>query len=391
MPCWRPTGRDQARSLGSRLDGRSFDLVVGSDLSRTRETAALAGYEPQTSAAWREMDLGAWEGRTFADVAHEHPDLLEAIRAGEAVNFGGSGETIQAFEQRIFAALDALIDRMDGDGNAIVFTHGGVIDAIVGRSFGRIRGRRTVPITTNTAMTVLEQDPRVAGGAIRVRTFNDSTHLGHDAGALGHFRQDETPVLAFIRHGVTDANMIGRFQGQQCWGLHEDGHDQALRLATWYGPVDRVISSPIRRAIETAEKLADGRPPEISDDLVEQSFGEWEGSTRDELPEADVALLRRIYRDGEDLPRGRTGETFEEVAVRMSTFLETVEADHRERTAVVSHGAAIKALIGGILGSGGEIQQHLAVSPNTGVSHVAITDHGPMLVDYALAPHLEVE
>lgn len=386
-----PEGREQARSLGERLAGRSFDVVVGSDLTRARETATIAGFEPETSPDWREMDLGAWEGRSFTDVAREHPEAFEAIRSGEPIAFGGSGETLQDFERRVLDVFDALVERMDGTGSALVFTHGGVIDAIAGGSFGRVSGRRTYPITTNTALTVLERNPRRAGGAIRIRTFNDAAHLGHDVGALARFRREKTPVLAFIRHGVTDANMIGRFQGQQCWGLHEDGHDQALRLAKWYGPVDRVISSPIRRAIETAEKLSDGRPPETSVHLVEQSFGEWEGATRSELSEADLDVLRRIYRDGEDLPRGRTGETFEQVGVRMAEFLETVTVDHRERTAVVSHGAAIKALIGGIVGAGGEAQQRLVVSPNTGVTHVALTERGPMLVDYALAPHLELE
>lgn len=385
-----PEGRDQARSLGDRLQGRRFDVVVSSDLARTTETAALSGHDdPQLLREWREMDLGTWEGRTFSDVAEEHPDLLEAIRAGEAVSFGGSGETIRDFEERALAAFDDLVERMGGEGSAIVFTHGGVIDSIVGRYFGRVRGKRTFPITTNTAMTVLESDPRRADGAIRLRSFNDSTHLGHDVGALGNFRESETPVAALIRHGVTDANMIGRFQGQQCWGLHPDGHDQALRLARWYGPLDRVISSPIQRALETAERLANGRAPEISDSLMEQSFGEWEGVRYEDLSESDQVVVRRIYADGEDLPRGRTGETFQQVADRMAAFLGSLVIDPRHRTAIVSHGAAIKALIGTILGTGVDIQQRLAVSPNTGISHVAFTDQGPMLLDYALAPHLE--
>ena len=149
-------GRDQARALEPRLTDRQFDVVISSDLARTQETAELAGRTPdRIEKSWREMDLGAWEGRTFAEVAERHPDLLEAIRRGEAVSFGETGETIGEFEQRILDAFDRLVDEVGDEGDALVFTHGGVIDAVVGRYFGRIQGRRTFPITTNTAMTVL--------------------------------------------------------------------------------------------------------------------------------------------------------------------------------------------------------------------------------------------
>lgn len=384
-----PEGRAQARSLGERLGDRTFDVVVASDLARTRATAELSGRRPELDERWREMDLGAWEGRTFADVAKEHPDLLEAIRAGEAVSFGGSGETIAEFEARALEAFDTLLDRLDDDQDAVVFTHGGVIDAVVGRYFGRVPGRRTFPIVTNTAMTVLESDHRRNDGSMRIHSFNDATHLGVEVGAVEALRERNTPIAALVRHGVTEANMIGRFQGQQCWGLHPDGHDQATRLSTWYGPLDRVISSPIQRALETAERLSNGTAPELSDELKEQSFGRWEGTLHTDLSHDDRQILERIYGGGEDLPRGHTGETFRQVAERMAGFLGRLSLDPGHRTAIVSHGAAIKALIGTILGSGNDIQQALAVSPNTGVSHIAFPDEGAMLLDYTLAPHLE--
>ena len=102
-------GRDQARALNERLAGRRFDVVISSDLARTQETAELAGQPAmRVEKSWREMDLGAWEGRTFEEVAERHPDLLEAIRRGEAVAFGETGETIAEFEQRCLDAFDRL-------------------------------------------------------------------------------------------------------------------------------------------------------------------------------------------------------------------------------------------------------------------------------------------
>ena len=106
-------GRAQARLLAPRLAHRDFDIVISSDLSRTQETAELAGRIPERlEKSWREMDLGAWEGRTFAEVAERHPDLLEAIRRGEAVSFGETGETIAEFEERVVDAFDRLVDEL---------------------------------------------------------------------------------------------------------------------------------------------------------------------------------------------------------------------------------------------------------------------------------------
>lgn len=383
-------GRAQATELGARLKDRDLGTVVCSDLRRTMETAELAGVEPtRIDPRWREMNLGEWEGRTFAEVAEEHPDLLEALRRGDAVRFGGDGETIPEFEERVFGAFDELMDGLDDDGAAIVFTHGGVIDAVVGRYLGRRPGSRTYPIATNTSMTTIAATPERSRGRPRLTTFNDAAHLGHDVGAASHFRSEPVPIVGLVRHGVTEANMIGRIQGQQCWGLHPDGHDQAERFAAWYGPVDRIYSSPIQRARETAEKLRSPNGITFDDRLMEQHFGEWEGSISTDLPDDDREVLRRIYGQGEDLPRGRNGETFAELTHRLSGFLATAEFDPGERTVVVSHGAAIKALVADVLGPGADVQPNLGVSPNTGVSHVAFTEHGPMLLDYAVAPHLE--
>ncbi|MDH3250507.1 MAG: histidine phosphatase family protein [Acidimicrobiia bacterium] len=384
-------GRLQARALAPRLARREFDVVISSDLSRTQETAELAGRPPdRLEKSWREMDLGAWEGRTFAEVAERHPDLLEAIRRGEAVSFGETGETIAEFEERVLDAFERLVDELGGEGHAVVFTHGGVIDAIVGRFFGRVHGRRTFPITTNTALTVLGGEPGRSQGRPRVSHFNDASHLGHDVGATGRFREDGIPIAGLVRHGVTEANKTGRIQGQHCWGLHDEGRHQARLLADWYGSVDRVISSPIRRARETAAVLASANGVTYDERLMEQSFGTWEGVLTSEMSAEDLGILKRIYADGEDLPRGHTGETFAALVARLADFVAQISLDPEERTAIVSHGAAIKAAVAHILGNTTDIQSNLAVSPNTGVTHVAFPPSGPMLIDYAIAPHLEL-
>jgi broad specificity phosphatase PhoE len=377
-------GRLQAEAVGRRLAGRRFDLVVSSDLARAHETALATGHPVETDPAWREMNLGDWEGRTFAEVAGEHPDLLQSIRRGEAFKFGKVGETIQEFEERAWAAVDRLVERV-GSGSVLVVTHGGLIDAIVGRLLGRI-DRRTFPIATNTALTEVRHETYGTRGArYRLHGFNDATHLGWEVGFLGRMREAGNPVVGVVRHGLTHANRDRRIQGQSCWGLADEGMDQAADLARVYGAVDRIWSSPIQRAMETAAAFA---PPEPTpdEDLMEMAFGTWEGSFYDDLVAGDD-LARRVLVDGEDLPRGGA-ERFPDVVQRMRSFLGRVEATPGERVVAVSHGLAIKALVAGIHDRGSDINDDLAVSRNTGVTHVVLTKDGPWVADWSVAPHL---
>ena len=61
-------GRERASALAPRLASRAFGLVLTSPLSRARETAHLAGLDPQDDPDLLEWDYGAWEGRTTADI-----------------------------------------------------------------------------------------------------------------------------------------------------------------------------------------------------------------------------------------------------------------------------------------------------------------------------------
>lgn len=381
-------GRLQAAAVGERLRGETFEVVVSSDLDRAGQTANAVASNPEFDAAWREMDLGEWENRSFEDVTRERPDLFEAIRDGEEVRFGATGETIAEFERRIFAAFDRLVERMDGSGRALVVTHGGVVDVLVGRALGRVRARRTFPIVTNTALTTFATTPAWRDpDALRIQTFNDAAHLGHDAGFLGRMRSEGRPVLALVRHGVTAANQEHRIQGHSCWGLSQDGIRQAEAFTRWYGSVDRVISSPTARAFETARVLAGDSAIERFDALMEMGFGDWEGLIYEDLIQrSGDPLAHQVFVEGQDLRRGRTGESFAMLVDRLGAFLSTLEVDPGQRTVAVSHGAAIKAVVAWVTERGFAINDGLSTPHNAAVSHVVFSPTGPVLADFSVSP-----
>ena len=73
----------------------------------------------------------------------------------------------------------------------------------------------------------------------------------------------------------------------------------------------------------------------------------------------------------------------------MSGIVEGSSFHPAERAVVVTHGGAIRSLVGWITGAGPAIRRVLGTPANTSVTHVALTPAGPVLADYALSPHLE--
>ena len=153
--------------------------------------------------------------------------------------------------------------------------------------------------------------------------------------------------LVLVRHGSTEHSAAMRFSGRNELPLNEMGRDQAARLAKRaFGAVDAVVSSPLRRAVETAEAIAGplGLPVEVADGFIETDFGVWEGLTFAEALDADGALLRSWQGRIDVAPPG--GEAFAAVGERVERARDAVVAAHPDATVlVVTHVTPIKWLV----------------------------------------------
>ena len=161
-------------------------------------------------------------------------------------------------------------------------------------------------------------------------------------------------------------------------------------LAEWYGRLETVFSSPLERALTTAESLATGEVVQVPG-LMEIGMGEWEGLTMTEVAERWPEAVQRIYEGGEDLPRGTTGERWRDVVDRVTDAVDSLSSPGGTVAGVVTHGGAIRAYLGTLGGDLEAAPSMLHTPENTSVTHVALTDDGPVLCDYAVAPHLEQE
>ncbi len=151
-------------------------------------------------------------------------------------------------------------------------------------------------------------------------------------------------TILLARHGESDWNAEQRWQGHADRPLTSRGRAQAVELAERLDAVElaAVYSSDLRRAYETALAVAARRGLAVvpRPDLREVDCGSWSGQLHAEL---DPAELER-WRAGEKPWRG--GESYEELGARIVRAVLEVAGEHpRMQALVVSHGAAIRAVL----------------------------------------------
>lgn len=140
--------------------------------------------------------------------------------------------------------------------------------------------------------------------------------------------------LVLWRHGETDHNVAGRVQGRVDVPLNATGTAQAVQAARALAALrpSRIVSSPLARARATAQVLAEelgggtgaAVPVDVVEDLVERSFGAWEGLTRTQI-ETGWPEAAQVWRAGGD-PQGVGVETRAHAAARVGSAIESLMA-----------------------------------------------------------------
>ncbi|MBP2407879.1 histidine phosphatase family protein [Brachybacterium fresconis] len=159
--------------------------------------------------------------------------------------------------------------------------------------------------------------------------------------------------LILVRHGQTEYNRQGRLQGQVDIALNEAGTRQAAVLAATVAenPPDLIVSSPLERARDTAQILANACGLDVRTDraFLERGFGEWEGLRGEEIrrhwpaEHAEWRAHRPVTGLGVE-PRPAVGE-------RVAVACRQLVAENTGGTVmIVSHGAAITLGITALLG-----------------------------------------
>lgn len=162
------------------------------------------------------------------------------------------------------------------------------------------------------------------------------------------------PRLVLVRHGVTDWNREGRFQGHLDPPLSAMGRDQAALVGARIAADPalrprRIVSSSLARALETATAI--GAAAEVTVDadprLIEIGQGEWEGRTHAELEVADADRYR-AWRDAGGIRQPPGGEPIPTATARITALLDELIAAAGDReddtVCLVSHGGSLRIM-----------------------------------------------
>lgn len=361
-------GEEQARAAGAALADLPITAAYASPLRRAADTARhlLASQGQGLQASHRddllEIDLEPWSGLLRSELRQRFPERERQWRQTphtlELERADGSRyrplpelmEQAKAFRTFLLAQHG---EALAGDEQCVlVVAHNAILRCLVlalldleADGFRRLR-------VDNGSISVLNLN-RTADGrlAVQVESLNGTAHLGSPLPPQG-----QGPRLLLVRHGETDWNRQGRFQGQIDIPLNANGRAQAEAAGSFLAtvPIDRAYTSAMSRPRQTAEAILashPGVPLTSTRGLVEIGHGLWEGQLEHEIAAGWPELLADWKRAPEtvQMPEGETIHTvWERSLATWNTIAASLGAG--ETALVVAHDAVNKTILCALLG-----------------------------------------
>jgi phosphoserine phosphatase len=361
-------GQDDAKTTGAALQGLQLAAVYCSPLQRARQTAAavVASQSQQHTAQaddrLLEIDLPLWETLFNTEVREkyateyrtwkERPHELKMPRSQPD---GSSQEFFPVLDLYAQATTfwQGILPQHQGQ-TILIVAHNGINRALISTALG-IPPRMYHSIQqSNCGVTVLNFSGNW-GESVQIESLNQTSHLGQN---LPTFRPpNQGPRLLLIRHGETDWNRAGKFQGQIDIPLNDNGRNQASLAAEFLKtvPIDFAFTSTMQRPKETAQIVLKEHPGVtlLEDaDLREIGHGLWEGKFEAEIDAEYPGELERWRNQPEDVQMPE-GEHLKDVSIRATAAWQKLLAqvgNQPQTGIVVAHDATNKVLLCHLLG-----------------------------------------
>ena len=198
-----------------------------------------------------------------------------------------------------------------------------------------------------------------------------------------------------VRHGETEWNKLGRFQGHQDISLNERGLVQAketARAAADWGHC-AIYSSPLVRTVQVAEEIAKVTPMPVTKQpgLEELSLGDLEGVTGQEMRNKWPEVFA-VWRSNPEKITMPNGESLVQLRKRAWQAILDIEQKHSgdESVVVISHNFAIRSIVGELLGVPLENFHRMSLNLAS-VCTFDSDDRGRRLTGYNSTSHLSPE
>ena len=357
-------GQLQAEAAGKTISSIPIDAIYSSPLQRASETTKIIieQHQRDLQAIYTdellEVDLGPWSGLTKNEIKNDFPQELSVWQKEpkELTINKDDGTRFQPIKELLYQAehfLKYLFNTYSGSNKTIlIVAHNAILRCLIlklinepSKGFRRLKLDNTSISICNITFNNWEDRQ------VQIQCLNNIAHLHPNIPKKGRKKR-----IILVRHGETDWNKQGRFQGQIDIPLNQNGKFQAKAASEFLknNVIQKAFSSSLSRPKETAQIILNEHPGvEISlkDSLKEIGHGEWEGKLESEI-RSDWPDLLKTWKTSPEKVQMPDGENITEVSNRsISGWNEICKDLKNEETAlVVAHDAVNKTILCHLLG-----------------------------------------
>ncbi len=352
-------GYEQALKAGKALSKINFDKVYSSPLVRAAETAKTIqkSFNKEQNIVFDEnlleVDLSEWSGLKIEEIKNKFPEIYP-IWKNDPENLILKRKDNKTYKpiQELFDQAASFIENVlkiyldKDDVNILVVGHNAILRCLILFLLGKPKqGFRKIRLE-NASFSILNISCKENSFKTQIECLNQTSHLNKNIPSqIGDSR------IFLIRHGETNWNKEGRFQGQIDIPLNENGKDQANKTFEFLRNIsfNKAFSSSMNRPYETAQIiLQDNKNLKIEkiNSLVEISHGLWEGKLEEEIREKWPVLLKNWHEKPEEVIMPE-GESIREVSERSVKAFDKICLSQKDNdiSLLVAHDAVNKTLI----------------------------------------------
>jgi len=358
-------GYAQAKITGQKLNQIKFDEVFSSPLKRAAETAKTIEQYLDTNTGIQydknllEVDLDEWSGFSINEIKNIYKDSYK-IWKNDPENLSIQRKDNSTFEpiKDLFVQAENFIKsikknnlRDNVDKNILIIAHNAILRSIILYLIKRPhKGFRKIKLD-NSSISIINIIKKEDSDLTQIECLNQTSHLKKNIpNQIGDSR------IILVRHGETDWNKEGRFQGQIDIPLNEQGKGQAKKANQYLKDIKftKAFSSSMLRPYQTAEIIL-GKENNLKieriDKLVEISHGLWEGKLEEEIEQKWPKMIKDWHKEPQKVIMPE-GESIKQVSDRsINAWYNILEKqDKNDITLVVAHDAVNKTLLCHILG-----------------------------------------
>ncbi len=358
-------GEQQAIQTGEILSSLAINAIYSSPLKRAKSTtlhllqASKLSINPIFDKGLLEVDLGSWSGLTIDEVKSQFHESYETWKKDpKSLILTREDHTRFSPIKELMAQANEFIQKilklhsLEKEQTVLIVAHNAILRCLIMTLLdGSSTGFRKIQLD-NASISILNlTNTNREGLHTQVECLNSTTHLNPPLPPKG-----KNARIVLVRHGETDWNLEGRFQGQIDIPLNKNGHTQAAAASVFLSnqPINKAFSSSMSRPRQTAATILKSHPGveiQLKEDLVEIGHGLWEGKLESEIQKEWPDLLRawQLSPESVQMPNG---ETINDVSTRAMKCWKLIckGLSTQDTALVVAHDAVNKTILCELLG-----------------------------------------